>query len=129
MKNAVQVEKLFQTIMERCRLERRAKTDLTIRTIAKQLDKTENYLSSVEHAREYPSLKTFLEYLLVCGFDTTLLTKLEIPNQPNAPTADKDRAELLRRVYTLDDAAVSFLVEQSKVAEVFNVKVKTKRRR
>lgn len=135
--SAPAIQDLFNTIMERCRLERRQKTGLTLRALAKQLGKTENYLSSVEHAREIPSLKTFLEYLVAVGFDTQPLCRLEIPTASNVESSDKRseagvegevRKKLINKIYSLEPEAVSFLLEQSKLTDVYNFKSRGRQR-
>lgn len=117
------VAALFKKIMHRCRQERKEKTNTTVRELAKKIDKTENYVSSIENGREFPSLKTFLHYLLVNNFDIEPLLKLSIKNDCSTTKSSK-KFELVDKIYSLDEDQVIYLVEQAKIAEEFKFKTK-----
>ena len=125
-KSNPEVQTLFREIMRQCQRERKAKSDLTIRNLSSRLDKTENYLSSIENGREFPSLKTFLHYLLVLGFDVQPLTKLAIDSEQLESAGAQRRSELIEKVDSLDDDQVDFLLEQSRLADTYRVKGKRK---
>lgn len=118
------VLKLFKLIMSRCRAERKQKANTTVRELARRLGKTENYVSSVENGREFPSLKTFLHYLLINRFDVAPLEGLSIMEEtashPNA------RKMLVEAIYSLDSDEVSYLYEQAKLTMQYNLKSKKK---
>ena len=109
--------------MQRCKHERKAKTNLSIRELAKRIGKTENYVSSIENGREIPSLRTFLKYLIACDFDTNALKQLSI-DQEGSSSESRARETLINKIYSLDENQVHFLVEQTKVSEIFKVKTK-----
>lgn len=110
------VTALFKEIMQRCKAERRRKNDITYKELAKRLDKTVGYVSAFESGRAYPSIKTFLTYLLVNRFDPEPLKGLRIDAGESAPeTAVRD--ELLRRINLLDYNQMKFLLEQTRIAE------------
>ncbi|HEX4926054.1 MAG TPA: helix-turn-helix transcriptional regulator [Bdellovibrionales bacterium] len=58
--------------MERCRRIRRD-SDLTVRGMAKQLEVTEGYISSIENGRATPSAKLLMQYIEILGIDHDLL--------------------------------------------------------
>lgn len=114
------LQAVFQKIMKHCQEERKTKTDITLRELAKSLGKTENFLSSVENGREFPSMQTFLTYLLILGFETEPLTKLSIPlDSATTKEMEPEKEELINKIYNLESKQVSFLLEQSRVAENF----------
>ncbi len=115
--------------MRHCKQERKAKTKLTLRNLSRKLEKTENYLSSVESGRQFPSLKTFFQYLLILGFDPSPLFKMSIQDREDQiiSSAGKEKQKLINRIYSLDEDQVSFLIEQSKVAEAFGFKAKKRK--
>ena len=117
-----QVKDLFKEIMLHCKLERKSKTDTSIRNLSKRLGKTENFITSVENGREFPSIRTFLKYLLLNDFEVAPLTRLAIASQTKSSKEDKARSSLIKKIYGLNNDQVEFLVEQSKVSEVFNLK-------
>lgn len=112
--------------MHHCRLERKSKTDRTTRSLAGDLGKTENYISAIENGRVLPSMKTFLHYLVVNGFDPEPLTQLSISEFSEGKISGQKKSDLIDRIYQLDEDAVNFLAEQAKVAEGFKLKVKKK---
>ena len=67
-------------------------------------------------------MKTFLSYLILVGFDTTPLTRLKIAKEEYKSETNKDKANLCEKIYSLDADQVSFILEQTKVAEAFKVK-------
>lgn len=117
---------LLKTIMLQCKRERKAKTKLSNKQLAGRMGITENYLSAFESARAIPSLQTFLQYLKFSGFDVSPLKNLEIRESESLRPIDKDRAALIARIYTLEDDQVGYLKEQLKIAELFDLRIKTK---
>jgi transcriptional regulator with XRE-family HTH domain len=118
---------LFREVMTNCKAERKAKSKLSNKQLAKTLEITENYISALESARATPSLRLLFKYLIACGFDDASLKELSI-NDPNTiRPQNKERQTLIQKVYSLDDEQVGFLIEQVKVAEVFNMKIKSKK--
>lgn len=121
------LEELYYRIIKRCRSQRKSRSRIKIRALASQMGLTENYLSAVENAREFPSLKTFLKYLLLLGFDTKPLENLEIaPEQLNKNIENTEKGELIGKILRLDQDQVSFLIEQAKLAEIFKPRSKGK---
>ena len=111
-------EELFREVMAHCRTERKKKTSLTVRSMAHQLDKTENFVSAVENGREIPSLKTFLQYLLISGFDVEPLKSLMIgPSDGENSPLSQNQKVLIEKIYDLNDLEVQFLAEQSTIAQ------------
>lgn len=121
-KNAVsdldkRVDTLFREIMSRCRSERKGKTSNTVRALATQLDKTENYISAIENGREFPSMKTFLKYLLINEFDSSPLSSLTIQATDVLGTKlSQEKHALIERIYKLNNSEILFLAEQSRIA-------------
>ena len=107
--------------MSQCQKERKARTDFTVRALSERLGKTENYLSSVENGREFPSMKTFLRYLITVGFDVSPLTRLSV-EEP----ATKLRAKLADKIYSLDEEELGYLVQQTSMLDDYQVKSKKK---
>ena len=99
---------------------------MTVRELAKELGKTENYISSIENGREFPSLKTFLDYLLINGFATTPLTRLCIEKESRTDLELNAKQALVNKIYSLNNSQVSFLSEQAKLVEVFALRQKMK---
>lgn len=110
------VTALFKEIMQRCKAERRRKNDMTYKDLAKKLDKTVGYVSAFESGRAYPSIKTFLRYLIVNGFDPEPLKGLRIDGGDDDPETSV-RNELLRKINLLDYNQMKFLLEQTRIAE------------
>lgn len=124
-----QIASLFQKIIKNCQKQRKTKTSTSLRDLAKALGKTENYLSAVENGREFPSLQTFLTYLLILGFDLEPLNKLSVPLEAKTTkTLEPEKVALINKIYDLESKQVSFLMEQSKVAEtIWGKRVEEKR--
>ena len=118
------VQELFKMMMSRCRQERKNKTDSTVREVAKKLGKTENYLSSVENGREFPSLKTFINYLLINNFDIEPLLKLSISEESDSMDLTTQKSELADKIYSLNEDQVIYMVKQAEIAEGFKLKSK-----
>lgn len=117
------VRALFQQIMAQCRRERKRRAQITVRRLASELAKTENYLSAVENGREFPSLRMFLEYLVVVGFDVSPLTQLSIDSSFKRPAAtEKARDELIEKIYTLREHQVSLLLKQADAVKGYAVR-------
>lgn len=118
---------LFRELMKNCKAERKAKSNLSNRQLAKTLEITENYVSALESARATPSVNLLLKYLIACGFDVASLKELSINDPDVIRPQSKERLALIQKVYSLDDEQIGFLTEQAKVAEVFNMKIKSKK--
>lgn len=118
---------LFKEIMKSCKTERRAKSKLTNKDLAKALDITENYVSALENARAVPSVNILLKYLIACGFDVDMLKELSITDSDALKPRSKERLTLIQRIYSFDDEQVGFLLEQAKIAEALNLRIKPKK--
>lgn len=116
---------LFREIMQQCKDERRRKNDITYKDLADKLGKTEGYANAFESGRAFPSIKTFLKYLLVNGFDVEPLKTLHI-SANKTDSEDSIRAELLRKVNLLDINQVKFLLEQTRIAEFVAMRASSK---
>ena len=120
-KNAKELDKhsseLYRKIIQQCRRERKGNTKLTVREVARRMGKTENYVSSIENGREIPKLKTFLEYLIVSGFQTTPLTRLSIDHKNREGEEQKTRGELVDMAYDMNSKQLDFMVKQAKIIE------------
>ncbi len=118
---------LFADVMAHCKAERKAKTKVSLRQLARQVGVTENYLSAIENGREIPSLQVFLKYLYCCGFNLDLLHSLAIERLPRGKESlVKEQAHLARKVYSLSLEQVSLLARQADALSGFTVKSKKK---
>lgn len=116
--------------MAQCKRERKLKLQRTLRSIAKEVDATENYLNAVENGREMPSLIVFLKYLTVSGFDLSPLTRMAILRPPaKVIAANRRKYQLSQKVYSLEEDQVSFLLAQAKMAEELDLQSRPKRKR
>lgn len=122
-------EELFKEIMQHCRLARKLGPARTVRKLAAELGVSENFVSSVENGRELPSLTLFFKYLIVNNFEVEALKQLKVKAQCLDSNTARSKNELLNKIYALDEDQISFLAEQAKVAEIFKVKTKRKRKR
>lgn len=109
--------------MKGCRMQRKLKGIQTIRALAQELGATENYVSAVENGREFPSLRLFLHYLLLNGFDTGALKTLEITNAAEPkPAISQKRSKLINQIYKAGPAQLDFLEAQAKLAEGYGIR-------
>lgn len=113
----------FKLVMQQCKRERRAKTKLTNRNLASQIQISENYLSAFESARAIPSVTTFFRYLMASGFDLSPLLSMEIKNAELLKINSPLKTALLQKLYTCSEAQIAFLTEQSKLADLFDFKL------
>lgn len=123
-----EVSALFKEIMLQCKRERKAKTKVSNKELAAELGITENYISALENGRAVPSIPVLLKYLLIGGFDVSSLTSLEIRDKTLLKPASKLKSSLVQKIYTLDDEQLGYLAEQVKLAELFNLKIKSQKR-
>lgn len=124
-----EIKRLFEEIMRRCKVERKTKAKNTLRGLASELGATENYLSAVENGREFPSMRLFLSYLLINGFDVSSLKSLEIRSLPSKATKEmKQKLSLVQKIYSLDADQIEFLAQQASVADQYGMKKRTKKR-
>jgi len=103
------VETLYRKIMKNCRDQRRSKTTLTNRQLAKLLEVTENYLSAFENSRKTPSIKLFLNYLVINGFDTQLLEELQVTHGKHLKQESKAKISLVKKINELPEEEIGFL--------------------
>lgn len=115
--------------MSQCKRERKAKTKLANKQLAKELAITENYVSALESARAVPSVKVLLKYFLACGFDVSPLTELVISDPSVLKAQNKARLELIQKIYSFHNEQIGFLAEQAKLAEAFDFKIKAAKNR
>jgi transcriptional regulator with XRE-family HTH domain len=111
------VNKIFKEIMAQCKAERRAKRDITYDELAKKLDKSSGYANAFESGRTFPSIKTFLRYLIVNNFDVEPLKRLRIPEVLEQGDESNLKRKLCDKVMMLDFEGIEFLSEQMKVLE------------
>lgn len=118
----------FKEIMLCLKAERNNKFPIKGKDLAEMLSKTVNYFSAVENGNEFPSMKLFLSYLMLCNFDITPLKSLKIQDSEQG---DEDkvglsskRVELIETILGLNEAQLGFLMEQAKIAKVFNLRQK-----
>lgn len=110
-------------MMKGCRMQRKLKGIRTIRELSKELGATENYVSAVENGREFPSLRLFLHYLLLNGFDTNPLKTLEITTPlETRPALNQKRSKLINQIYKAGPAQLEFLEAQAKLAEGYGIR-------
>ncbi len=129
VKNAEKDTMAFlKEIMGECKKERKAKTKISNKQFAAKLEITENYLSALENGRVVPSLQLFLRYLLLSGFDVSPLTALQINDTPATRAEDKTKIALIQKIHSATEGHVAYLAEQSKVADLFDLQIKPKRR-
>lgn len=125
-----QVEKdtmdLLKEVMVQMKKERKAKTKMNNKQFAAKLEITENYLSAFENGRVVPSLQLFLRYLLLSGFDVSTLTSLKISDTQATRPTNKVKTALIQKIYSADDGHVAYLAEQSKIADLFDLQIKSK---
>jgi transcriptional regulator with XRE-family HTH domain len=119
---------LFREIMAHCKKERKSKTKLSNKHLARELKITENYVSALESARATPSIQVFLKYLIACGFDVDPLSALEVVSKETLRPTSKTRNSLIQKIYTFDEEQLGYLAEQAKLAELFQLKIKSSRR-
>lgn len=113
--------------MLQCKRERKAKTKVSNKELAANLGITENYISALENGRAVPSIPVLLKYLLTGGFDVSPLTSLEIRDKNSLKPMSKLKSSLVQKICTLDDEQLGYLAEQMKLAELFNLKIKSKK--
>ena len=116
---------LFKDIMLQCKRERKSKTKVTNKQLATKLGITENYISALESGRAVPSIPVLLKYFLIGGFDVSPLSNLEIKDKELLKSTSKLKSNLIQKIYTLDDEQLGYLAEQVKLAELFNLKIKS----
>jgi transcriptional regulator with XRE-family HTH domain len=116
------VMEVYIEMMQHLKQERRSKTKKTTIQLAKDLELSEGYVSSIENGHATPSTKTFLKYLLVNDFDITPLKKLKISK--NDKNADEIRAEIVREIKNLDDETLNYIQEMLKVIQLFGLRNK-----
>ena len=115
----------FKELMLCIKSERAKKFPIKGKELAKKLDKTINYLSAIENGNEFPSMKLFLSYLMLCNFDISPLKKLKIKSDGSHYFGlSSKRVELIEKILSLDEVQLSFLLEQARIAEVFKLKQK-----
>ncbi len=95
--------------MANCRQERKAKTKVRVKDLAKLLDKTSNYITNIENGHATPSGTLFFEYLLAVGFDLTTLNNLRIETNPRLA---KKKQSFVNEIYEMDELTINFLKEQ-----------------
>ncbi len=119
------VQGVFYEMMSSCKQERIRVKGLSLRALAKAMGKTENYVGAVESGRTFPSLRTFLKYLTVNGFDVQPLSNLHIKEESKAPSsrqkqklldrigqARSDQIDLITHMLDLDAKQTAFISEQ-----------------
>lgn len=118
------VKSEFKEIMLCLKNERLKGFPVKGKDLASMLGKTVNYFSAVENGNEFPSMKLFLSYLLLCDFDTSPLKKLKVraANEDGSNALTGKRVELIQKILDLDEAQVGFLLEQAKISEAFKVR-------
>lgn len=110
------VKEIFKEVMGNCKDTRKRLNDMSYKDLAKKLDKSLGYVEAFESGREFPSIKTFLAYLIVNGFDVEPLKDLSIGPR-KAENRSELLAELLRKLKKMDDAQLLFMIEQTRIAE------------
>ena len=116
------VKKLFKEIMSQCKAERREKNDITYAELSKKIGKASGYANAFENARTFPSIKTFLSYLLANNFDVEPLKRLRIPEASEFNQEAKLKATLCDKIMMLDYEGVAYLSEQLKVLDLLKAK-------
>lgn len=125
---------VFREMMGSCKEERIRIKGLSLRALAKTMGKTENYVGAVESGRTFPSLRTFLKYLVVNDFDVQPLLNLQIRGDAKGLSsrqkqklhdrlnhARSDQLELLHEMLDLDTKQVSFISEQVRLTKRFKI--------
>lgn len=121
-----EVKELLKEVMTQCKRERKAKTKLSNKQLAAKLEITENYLSALESARATPSLQMFFRYLIQSGFDVSSLKFLEINEKEMLRPLSKMRSSVVQKIYSLDEDQIGYLSEQTRIAELFDLRIKSK---
>ena len=123
-----EVRKLFREIMLNCKRQRKAAAGATLRELARRMEISENYLSSIENGRVFPSIKVFLAYLVLNSFDLSALRQLSIGRAPQgAVGAHGVRLELLSSISAMNEVQLDFMVQQAKLVEDYKVRSRRKR--
>lgn len=118
------VKSEFKEIMLCLKTERSKSFPIKGKDLAEMLSKTVNYFSAVENGNEFPSMKLFLSYLMLCNFDISPLKNLKIREleEGNPSELSTRRVELIEKILGLNEAQLGFLLEQAKIAEVFKLR-------
>lgn len=119
------VKNLFKEIMRQCKAERRAKNDITFVELSQKIGKAPGYTNAFENARTFPSIKTFLNYLITNNFDVEPLKRLRItmPDESNKEAGLK--LSLCDKIMMMEYDGVAFLSDQVLVFEKLKDRSKT----
>lgn len=125
---------VFREIMGSCKEQRTRIKGLSLRAVAKTMGKTENYVGAVESGRTFPSLRTFLKYLVVNDFDVQTLLNLQIRSDTKGLSSRQkqklhdrlnhvrpDQLDLFHEMLDLDIKQISFISEQVRLAKRFKI--------
>lgn len=119
---------LLKRVMSQCKKERKTHTRFPNRMLAKQLGITENYISALESARAIPSIKTFLKYLLINGFDIGPLENLQITGGKLMKPSSKLKVSLMRKIDSFDHEQLVALLEIVGAIDSFSSKRRARRK-
>ncbi len=124
------VRELFVKLMKNCKVQRRLNGGLSVRALAAELSKTENYISAVENGRVFPSMRVFLKYLIMSGFDTEPLLSLRANKKPvKRETKSASRTRLLEKVYSLEPNQIDYMLAQADLAKALELRSKGTRKK
>ena len=115
----------FKELMLCLKAERSKKFPIKGKDLAMKLSRTVNYISAVENGNEFPSMRLFLNYLMLCNFDISPLKDLKIKSDGgNYPALASKRVELIEKILGLGESQIGFLLEQVKISKNFRLKQK-----
>ena len=113
------IDSLYKNIMDNCKAQRRPRTTMSSRQLAKALDISENYLSAFENSRKVPSIKLFLNYLKINGFDLQPLENLKVTHSKNLSPSAKGKITLFNEIENMDSEEIDFLTDMVKALKKF----------